>query len=135
MHEDFTRRHDIRAGSNRSFGWVMAGALTVVALAPLRHGLPLRTWALVAAAAVAVISALVPGVLGPFNAAWTRFGLLLNRVTSPVLLGAVYFLAVVPTGLVMRALGRDPLRRARDPQAASYWIERETGPGPMTRQF
>lgn len=135
MHEDFTRQHEVRAGSNRTFGWVMAGALTVAALTPLRHGLPPRTWALVAAAGLALVAALAPRVLGPFNAAWTRFGLLLNRVSSPVLLGAVYVLAVVPTGLVVRALGRDPMRRARDSQAASYWIERETGPGPMTRQF
>jgi hypothetical protein len=122
-------------GSDRGFGWVMAAALAIVAVAPLRHGLPVRTWALLASAGLAAIAAILPRVLRPFNRVWTRIGLLLNRVTSPVLLAVVYYAAVVPTGLVMRALGRDPMRRARDPQAGSYWITRQSAPGPMTRQF
>lgn len=122
-------------GSDRAFGWVMAAALAIIAAAPLRHGLPMRTWAVVAAAGFAAAAAIRPRVLRPLNRVWTRFGLLLNRVTSPVLLAVVYYAAVVPTGLVMRALGRDPMRRAREPGAGSYWIRRQNPPGPMTRQF
>jgi hypothetical protein len=135
VHEDFSRQHDARMGSDRAFGWVMAAALAIVATAPLRHGLPIRSWALLASAAFAAITAIRPRVLRPLNRVWTRIGLLLNRVTSPVLLAVVYYAAVVPTGLVMRALGRDPMRRARDPRAGSYWITRQSAPGPMTRQF
>jgi hypothetical protein len=38
----------------------------------------------------------------------------------------------------MRALGKDPLRLRRDPEAKTYWIDREPpGPAPetMTEQF
>jgi len=113
----------------------MSMAFTAFGLAPLRHGVGPRAWALVAAGVLLTVSAAVPGVLRPLNLLWTRFGLLLNRITSPLLLGAVFFLGVVPTGWVMRAMGRDPMRRTRDPQATSYWIRREEGPGSMTRQF
>jgi hypothetical protein len=41
----------------------------------------------------------------------------------------LYYGMFVPMGWLMRATGRDPLRLARDPAAASYWIERDP-PGP-----
>jgi hypothetical protein len=41
----------------------------------------------------------------------------------------VFFAAVVPTGFVVRLLGKDPLRLRRQSDANSYWIERRP-PGP-----
>lgn len=76
--------------------------------------------------------------LAPLNRLWFRFGLLLQRIAHPVVLAIIYFAVVTPTGLVLRALGKDPLRLRRDPDAATYWIRRDPpGPEPesMTRQF
>jgi hypothetical protein len=50
-------------------------------------------------------------------------------------MAAVFFLAVAPMGLIMRALGRDLLRLRRDPKRPSYWIERTSPPGSMRQQF
>jgi hypothetical protein len=113
----------------------MGAAFAVVALLPLRHGLPLRWWALTAAAILALMAMAAPHLLHPLNVIWTRFGLALNTITSPLLLAIVYFGAVVPTGGLMRAFGRDPMRRRRAPEATTYWIRRDAQPGPMTRQF
>jgi hypothetical protein len=135
VHEDYRREHAIKRGSDRSFGLVMAAAFTVVALLPLRHRAPVRWWAVAVAVGLALLALVQPRVLAPLNAVWTRIGLLLNRVTSPILMAAVFFLGVLPTGLLMRAFGRDPMRRKRDAQAASYWIPRPPEPGSMSRQF
>ena len=145
MHEDFSREHVVKRSSERSFGLVMAAAFTVFALAPLRHRLPLRGWGLAVAGAFAVLAWIRPGLLRPLNAAWTRFGLLLNTVTSPILLGLVFFGGVLPTGALMRAFGHDPMRRKRIPGASSYWVVRTPSPqsspsttstpSTMTRQF
>lgn len=55
---------------------------------------------------------------------------------NPLVLGFLFFAAVTPMGLAMRALGKDPLRRRFDRAAATYWIRRDPpGPGPMSRQF
>lgn len=114
----------------------MAAAFGVVSLLPLRHRLPPRTWALAVAVVFAGVALARPGLLRPLNVAWTQFGLLLNRVTSPVLLALVFFLGVLPTGILMRAFGRDPMRRKRNPSAVSYWIVRPPDDGStMTRQF
>ena len=77
-------------------------------------------------------------VWAPATRLWHRFGLLLNRLVSPLALALVFYLTVTPTGLIMRALGKDPLRLKRDRDAASYWIMRDPpGPAPdsMPRQF
>ena len=50
----------------------------------------------------------------------------------------IFFLAILPTALILRALGKDLLRIRLDKSAPTYWIKREPpGPPPatMTRQF
>lgn len=44
---------------------------------------------------------------------------------SHLVLGVVYYLVLTPIGLLLRLGGRDPMRRRFDPEARSYWIERE----------
>lgn len=136
MHEDHTRRHDVIAGSERAFAFVFAAVMVLFALAPLRRGLPIRTWLLVAAAVLVLTGLLRPGVLKPLNHAWLRFGLALNRITSPLILGIVFFAGVVPTGLLMRWRGRTPLQLKRQPDRRTYWVDRAGGPpSSMSRQF
>ena len=72
---------------------------------------------------------LAPKLLAPFNRLWARFGLLLHRITSPLVLGIMFFAVITPMGWIMRALGKDLLRLKIDPAATSYWIAR-TPPGP-----
>ena len=79
-----------------------------------------------------------PRVLAPLNRLWMQFGLLLGRIVAPIVLFIVYCLAVVPTGLVMRFMGKDPMRRRFDSTAASYWVPRVPVGKPdrsMTHQF
>ena len=79
-----------------------------------------------------------PAWLAPLNRVWFKFGLLLQRVVNPLVMAVIYFAVVTPTGLIMRALGKDPLHLRYDPDARSYWIPRDP-PGPeresMKNQF
>jgi hypothetical protein len=49
-------------------------------------------------------------------------------VMSHVILGIIYYLVLTPIGLLLRALGRDPLRRRFETGARSYWIDRGEEP-------
>jgi hypothetical protein len=138
MHEDFSRTEEVKGSSDRSFGLVMAGFFTLVALSPLLHGRELRFWALIPASLFLLLAFAAPRLLHPLNRLWLAFGLLLYKLVSPLALAILFYLAVVPTGLLMRAFGQDPLRLRRDPAAASYWLPREPpGPPPdsMKNQF
>jgi len=107
-------------------------------MAPLRRGGQVRIPVLVAAASLLIVAVAAPRLLRPFAGLWFRLGLILHRLTSPIALGAIYFLVVTPTGLALRLFQRDPLRLRRDPRARSYWIERappDPGARSMQRQF
>jgi Saxitoxin biosynthesis operon protein SxtJ len=143
-HEDLRRRGAVKTSSNRAFGLVFATVFALIALWPLFARWLLdgaggvRLWALALAAAFVVIALAAPRWLAPLNRLWTAFGLVLHRITNPLVMGLLFYGAVTPTGLIRRGLGKDPLRRKRDPAAASYWIERiPPGPAPesMERQF
>jgi len=132
-HEYLGHEEAVRVGSDRSFGFVFTGVFVVIALFPLLGGRPLRLWSLLIAGVFAGVAVLRPRLLGPANRLWLAFGLLLHRVTSPLILGLLFFLVFTPMGLLMRAFGKDPLRLRRDISVPSYWIHRNPpGPEPET---
>lgn len=138
MHEDFKRQHTIERGSERALGLVFTAFFLVVGCLPVFGGNAVRGWAIVVAAAFLAITLLRPDLLAPLNRIWTWLGLLLHRVVSPLVLGALFFLVVTPIAVLMRALGKDPLRLRFDRTAGTYWIERRPpGPPPesMRNQF
>lgn len=138
FHENLAPRGPVKGSSNRGFGVVFAVVFAIVALAPLRHGEPVRLWALGLAALFLSVALIAPQLLAPLNWLWTRFGLLLHGVVNPIVMGLLFYVTVTPIGLMMRALGKDPLRLRFDREARSYWIERRPpGPAPesMRQQF
>lgn len=132
-HEVFSRDENIVAGSDRSFGLLMAGAWAALTLLNAWHAG--RVWPLTGTLAMLFLVAawLRPSLLHPLNLIWLRFGLLLHRVVNPVVMALLFYGTVLPTGLVMRLLGKDLLRLKRQPEADSYWIVRQPpGPSPET---
>ena len=55
-------------------------------------------------------------MLNPLNRLWLKFGLLLYKVMNPLVLGLLFFVTIMPIGLVMRAMGKDFLRLRLDPR-------------------
>ena len=138
IHEDYGRTEVLKLGSERAFGVVFAAVFAAIGLWPLVAGGAVRAWALGVGVAFFVVALARPALLRPLNRLWFRFGLLLNRIVNPLVMGLLFFLTVTPIGLVMRALGKDPLRLRFDRGARSYWIERQPpGPAPetMRQQF
>jgi predicted membrane metal-binding protein len=138
MNEPILSHRKISVGSDRNFGIVFAVVFTLIGVLPSLHGGEIRWWALVIAAAFGVCAFFAPRLLQPLNRLWFRFGLLLHHVVNPVVMALVYYGAVVPMGLLLKAFGKDLLRLKREPEAASYWIMREPPappPGSMAKQF
>lgn len=137
-HEDLSRIEGIHASSDRTFGLIFGAFFIGIGLWPLAKSLPQRNWALILGGAFCCLALLAPALLRPLNKLWVVLGTFLNKVTNPIVTGVIFFGTVLPTALVLRLAGRDPLRVAFDEEAGSYWIERRPeGPGPdtMTNQF
>jgi hypothetical protein len=137
-HEDFSRGLEVKASSNRAFGGVITAVLLIVGLWPLIHGEAMRRSPLIAAAALLVVTLAAPALLRIPNRLWLRFGLLLNRIISPVVLAFLFYVVVTPMGMLMRRFGSDSLRLRRSDSNQSYWIHRDPpGPKPdsLSNQF
>src|SRR5262245_59058251 len=106
-HENLAREEQNAPGSERSFAIVMAAVLGGVNW--LHDG---RVWPwLVGIAILFVVSGyFCPAALKPLNWLWFKFGLFLHAVINPIVMGLVFYGAVLPTGLIMRAMGKDLLR-------------------------
>ena len=74
-----------------------------------------------------------PSVLTVFNKIWFRFGILLNKLISPIILGIIFYFMITPIALLTKIFGRDELRLKRK-QTKTYWIERKP-PGPDSSSF
>jgi hypothetical protein len=139
MHENYARAEKIKVSSDRAFGRVMATVFILLGLAPLLHAPhAVRRWTIGLGIAFAIFAQWWTPPLAPLNRIWQRLGLLLHKLVSPIVLALLFYLTVLPVGLLMRAVGKDPLRLRADPAARSYWILREP-PGPagetMKQQF
>jgi hypothetical protein len=132
-HEVFVRDEKIVTGSDRSFGLVMTLALAAATALNAWHSGKLWPWTGGLAALFVAAALLRPAVLHPLNLVWLRFGLLLHKVVNPVVMALLFYGTVLPTGLIMRLMGKDLLRLKRQPDADSYWIvRRPPGPSPET---
>jgi predicted membrane metal-binding protein len=137
-HENYARDDVVAGPSDRQFGLVFTGVFAIMAVWPAIRGNPVRWWSVVLAGGFFTATLVAPQVLAPLNRVWLSIGLLVHKCVSPIVLGLVFFSTVTPIGLVLRALGKDPLRLRFDREAPTYWIERRP-PGPagdsMPNQF
>lgn len=138
FHEDLDRSHSAETGSDRAFGVVFAVFFAAIGFFPLVKGDLPYWWALVFAGVFLVVVAAAPAVLAPLNRLWMRFGGLLHRIMTPVILGVVFFTTVIPIGMLLRLLGKDVISLQFEPERESYWVDREPGepePETMKNQF
>jgi len=137
-HENLECQYEVKGSSDRFFGLIFFFVFLLITFWPLLGGRPLRPIALGISMAFLAVSLIRPALLGPLNRLWLKFGALLHSITSPIILGVMFYLLIMPIGLFMRLLGKDLLRLKTDPQAPSYWIQR-VPPGPeknsLHRQF
>ncbi len=139
FHEQLTPADAIRPPSDRSFGLTMAAAFFVIAGLRFARGHGDAWFWLAPCAAFALAALTAPHMLAPLNRLWLKLGILLHHLVTPVILALLFYGVVMPTGLVLRLLGKRPLRLRREPDAATYWVARPSEAAQpavtMTRQF
>ena len=104
----------VNAGTERTFGIVFAILFFLIGLYPLISSGEVRLWSLVLAIILILVSILKPGILYLPNKLWFKFGIALGTILSPIVLALIYFIAVFPTGIIMKLLGKDILKLKLD---------------------
>lgn len=125
----------LTAQQGRKFGFTVGIAFAVFAAIAYWRGHPL-SWKVFAALGGTLLAAgaIIPTLLGPVERAWMGLAHLISKVTTPIFMGAVYFLVVTPIALFTRAIGRQPMKHAE--VNGGFWIATPSGGrSDMERQF
>ena len=126
--------NELKIGSNRSFGIVFFVVFLIIALWPLLNSENVRTWSLVISMIFFFLGIFNSKLLTPLNKLWMKFGLLLGKIVSPVVMTIIFFGVVTPTGLIMRIFGKDILKLNKN-NNDSYWENRDNSNNNINNQF
>lgn len=116
--------------SNRFFGLFMSGACLVFLGVGYWKSRSFNSVLVCLAFTFAVAALVYPKALHPLNRAWAALGYLLGKVMNPIVMAVIFFVVIVPMGILMRLLGKDPLSLRLNHEARSYWKVRSP-PGPQ----
>jgi hypothetical protein len=125
---------DIKVGSNRNFGIVFSIVFLLISLYPLLKSGDIRVWSLVVSFIFLILGIFNSRILSPFNKLWFKFGLLLGKFVSPLIMMIIFFFVVTPIGILMRLFRKDVLNLKYN-NKETYWIEKNGPKSKMKNQF
>jgi hypothetical protein len=64
---------------------------------------------------------------------WIKFGILIGKIISPIVMGLVFFCVITPIGMLVKILKKDVMGLKKE--ATSYWINRKDKIQSMKKQF
>jgi hypothetical protein len=123
----------INKKNNITFGILFFIFFLIIGLYPLNSDETIRVWSVVLSLVLLIITIIKPNLFTFLNKFWIKFGLLLGKIISPIVMGLVFFFVVTPTGILIRILKKDVMGLKRG--ASSYWINREDKAQSMRKQF
>ena len=125
---------NIKIGTNKSFGIVFFVFFFIVSIFPLLNNEDIRAWSLIISLIFLILGILNSKILTPLNQIWFKFGILLGRFVSPVVMGIIFFAIVTPTSVIMRVLQKNLLNLKKG-NKKTYWVERSKIKSKMKNQF
>tara|TARA_Y100000591_G_C21545106_1_gene550852 strand:- start:14 stop:397 length:384 start_codon:yes stop_codon:yes gene_type:complete len=120
--------------SNKNFGLTFFIVFLIISFWPLMHNDQIRIWSLVIALIFLILGMSNSKILTSLNTIWFKFGLILGKIVSPIVMGIIFFLIVTPISIIMRILGKDLLNLKYN-NRKSYWIEKRGPKSKMKNQF
>ena len=120
--------------SNKSFGIVFCIVFLIIAFFPLIYGEPYRIWSIIISTIFLFLGLINASILTPLNIIWTKFGMLLGKFVSPIIMGLVFFGVVTPISIIMKLLRKDLLNLKRN-KKETYWLKKEEIKSNMKNQF
>ena len=123
----------INKKNNITFGILFFIFFLIIGLYPLKSHGAIRIWAVLFSLVFLIITIMRPNLFTIFNRLWIKFGILLGKIISPIVMGVVFFFVVTPVGILVKILKKDVMGLKRG--ASSYWINRKDKLQSMKKQF
>ncbi len=120
--------------SNKNFGIVFFIVFLLVAFYPLTFNGEIKIWSLLISLLFLLLGMMNSKILTPLNKTWFKFGIILGKIVSPIIMGIIFFLVVTPVGLIMRVLKKDILNLKYN-NDKTYWVKKNGQKSKMKNQF
>lgn len=124
---------NIKRKNNITFGILFFVFFLIIGLYPLISNEPIRIWSVAVSLVFLIITIIKPNLFTFLNKLWIKFGILLGKIISPIVMGLVFFFVVTPIGIFVKILKKDVMGLKRG--QSSYWITREDKIQSMKKQF
>ena len=124
---------NIKRKNNITFGILFFIFFLIVGLYPLISNEPIRIWSIIVSLVFLIVTIIKPNLFTFLNKLWIKFGILLGKIISPIVMGLVFFFVVTPIGIFVKILKKDVMGLKR--RESSYWITREDKIQSMKKQF
>ncbi|HJT21822.1 MAG TPA: SxtJ family membrane protein [Nitrospira sp.] len=120
----------------RQFGLMVGGIFLLIGLWPfVWRQEPVRLWAVAIGGVLVLAGALMPQMLRHIYRGWMFVGHVLGWINTRIILGILFYGIVTPMAIVMKWMGRDPMRRGFDPEAQTYRVVRQPRPATHMRHM
>ena len=125
-----------KISSNRSFGVVFFIFFLILSLFPLLKNNQVNFYFLVTAIVFLALGLSNAKILTPLNKYWIKFGDVLGKFVSPIIMFLIYFFTVFPINLLLRLFNKDVMYLKLHKKNKSYWmIKKEINDTNMNNQF
>ena len=124
----------IKVSSNKSFGIVFSIFFLLVSIYLLLNNDSIYYWSLLVSFIFLVLGLMNSKILSPLNLLWFKFGILLGKIVSPIVMGVIFFLVVTPISIILKIFGKDILNLKFN-NNKTYWIVKDGPKSNMKKQF
>ena len=125
--------NNITKKDNITFGIIFSILFLIVGLYPLKSAGDVNIWSFFLCLLFLIITIISPNLFTILNKLWIKFGFLIGKIMSPIVMGLVFFLVVTPIGILVRIFKKDVMGLKRG--ANTYWINRKDKVQSMKKQF
>ena len=115
---------EIKSSSEKTFGYFFSILFLLFSFYPLFYDGKIIIWAFVISFIILIITFRFSSLLKIPNRLWTKLGLLLGYIISPVVFFVIYVVTFYPIGFIIKIFKFDILNKKIDLKKESYWIKR-----------
>ena len=135
MIENKNSNIEIKIGSEKNFGLVFSIFFALISFLPIYFGNEVNFYTLILSLILLSFTLFFPKIFTLPNYYWFKFGILLGKLISPIILLILYIIVFLPFGIIFKIRGINLLDKNFDSGKKSYWRKRINQPENMENQF
>tara|TARA_B100001287_G_scaffold30559_1_gene21790 strand:- start:754 stop:1161 length:408 start_codon:yes stop_codon:yes gene_type:complete len=131
------KKQDLKQGSNRSFGIVFSIFFALLAFYFYYKNENINIPIILISVIFLILGLFKSNILTPLNILWFKFGILLSKIISPLIMYLIFFIIVTPLAILAKIVRKDFLNldKNKNLKKMTYWEKKEKYKNSMKDQF